>query len=110
MTRIMRCWMICEEVRSRYAEVVKTESYETDNAMWACIGAANAAAEIQCKIADILFPLEDGKEATPAQITTALGTLIDKWASISGGPSDNGKEGELSKSLREMVEELESDG
>ena len=29
---------------------------------------------------------------------------------ISGGPSDNGKEDELSKSLREMEEELESDG
>ena len=49
------------------------------------------------------------KEATPSQITTALGTLIDKWAMISGGTSDNGKEDELSKSLREMAEELESD-
>ena len=25
------------------------------------------------------------KEATPAQITTAMGTLIDKWTAISGG-------------------------
>ena len=49
-------------------------------------------------------------DASPAQITTAIGTLIDKWAMISGGPSDNGKEDELSKSLREMAEELESDG
>ena len=49
------------------------------------------------------------KEATPSQITTALGTLIDKWAMISGGPSDNGKDDELSKSLREMAEGLESD-
>ena len=49
-------------------------------------------------------------EASPSQITTALGTLIDKWAMISGGPSDNSKEDELSKSLREMAEELESDG
>ena len=48
-------------------------------------------------------------EASPSQITTALGTLIDKWSMISGGPSDNGKEDELSKSLREMAEELESD-
>ena len=48
-------------------------------------------------------------EASPSQITTALGTLIDKWTMISGGPSDNGKEDELSKSLREMAEELESD-
>ena len=49
-------------------------------------------------------------EASPSQITTALGTLIDKWAMISGGPSDNDKEHELSKSLREMAKELESDG
>ena len=48
-------------------------------------------------------------EASPSQITTALGTLIDKWAMISGGPSDTAKEDELSKSLREMAEELESD-
>ena len=47
--------------------------------------------------------------ANLSQITTAMGTLIDKWAMISGGPSDNGKEDELSKSLREMAEELESD-
>ena len=47
--------------------------------------------------------------ANLSQITTAMGTLIDKWAMISGGPSDNCKEDELSKSLREMAEELESD-
>lgn len=44
-----------------------------------------------------------------SEITTAIGTLIDKWALISGAPSDNAKEDELSKSLREMAEELESD-
>ena len=48
-------------------------------------------------------------EATPAQITTALGTLIDKWSSVSRAPADMEKEDELSKSLREMAEELESD-
>lgn len=48
-------------------------------------------------------------EASPAQITTALGTLIDKWAAISGGPADAMKEDGLSKSLKELAEELESD-
>lgn len=48
-------------------------------------------------------------DASPAQITTALGTLIDKWASVSGGPADTAKEDELSKSLREIAEEMESD-
>ena len=69
--------------------------------------------DIVCEILDkgleALNTPEKLKEATPAQITTAIGTLIDKWAMISGGPSDNGKEDELSKSLREMAEELESD-
>ena len=48
-------------------------------------------------------------EDTPAQITTALGTLIDKWTAISGGPADTMKEDGLSQSLRELAEELESD-
>lgn len=44
-----------------------------------------------------------------SEVTTALGTLIDKWSAVSGGPADTAKEDELSKSLREMAEELESD-
>lgn len=47
--------------------------------------------------------------ATPSQITTALGTLIDKWTAIGGGPGNTGKEDELSRSLRELGRELESD-
>lgn len=47
--------------------------------------------------------------ATPAQITTALGTLIDKWTAISGGAEDAAKEDDLSRSLREMARELDSD-
>lgn len=48
--------------------------------------------------------------ANLSQITTAMGTLIDKWTAISGGPADTAKEDDLSRSLREMAEELESDG
>lgn len=47
--------------------------------------------------------------ATPAQITTALGTLIDKWTAISGGAEDAAKDDDLSRSLREMARELDSD-
>lgn len=57
----------------------------------------------------VLNDEEKLREATPAQITTALGTLIDKWAAVSGSAADEIKEDELSKSLREMAEELESD-
>lgn len=48
-------------------------------------------------------------EATPAQITTAVGTLIDKWTAIGGSVGDAAKEDGLSHSLRELAEELESD-
>ena len=65
--------------------------------------------EIIGKGLDVLNDPQKLGEATPAQITTAMGTLIDKWAMISGGPSDNGEEDELSKSLRELGKELESD-
>lgn len=51
-------------------------------------------------------------EASPAQITTALGTLIDKWTALNGGrgPTDTQEDDELSKSLKEMAEGLTSDG
>ena len=57
----------------------------------------------------VLNDEEKLREATPAQITTALGTLIDKWAAVSGSAADEVKEDGLSKSLREMAEELKSD-
>ena len=45
----------------------------------------------------------------PEKFTTALGTLIDKWALISGGRAESTREDDLSRSLREMAEGLESD-
>ena len=56
--------------------------------------------------------LNDPKKLAAAnlsQITTAMGTLIDKWAMIGGSPADTIKEDALSESLRELAEELESD-
>lgn len=65
--------------------------------------------EIIAKGLTVLNDPEKLAEATPSQITTALGTLIDKWAMISGSPADTAKEDDLSRSLREMAEELDSD-
>lgn len=66
--------------------------------------------EILGKGLEALNSPEKLAEATPAQITTAIGTLIDKWTNISGGPADTAKEDDLSRSLRELGKELESDG
>ena len=48
-------------------------------------------------------------EATPSQITTALGTLIDKWVMVNGSSGTETKDDALSASLRELAKELESD-
>ena len=56
--------------------------------------------------------LNDPKKLAAAnlsQITTAMGTLIDKWAMIGGSPADTVKEDALSKSLRELAKGLTSD-
>lgn len=47
--------------------------------------------------------------ANLSQITTAMGTLIDKWAMIGGSPADTVKEDALSESLRELAKGLTSD-
>lgn len=69
--------------------------------------------DIVCEIIgnglDVLRQPNKLAEASPAQITTALGTLIDKWSTISGGPEDVVKEDDLSRSLKELAEGLESD-
>ena len=48
-------------------------------------------------------------KANPAQITTALGTLIDKWVMVNGSSGTETKEDGLSASLRELAKEMESD-
>ena len=65
--------------------------------------------EILGKGLDVLNDPEKLAAASPAQITTALGTLIDKWLTIGGGPKDAATEDGLSRSLRELAEELGSD-
>lgn len=69
----------------------------------------NIVCEILGKGLDALNSKEKLSEASPVQITTALGTLIDKWAMLGGGPRDESEEDDLSRSLRELGEVLESD-
>lgn len=65
--------------------------------------------EILGKGLDALNNPDKLAEASPSQITTAMGTLIDKWAMIGGGPKDETEEDDLSRSLRELGDGLESD-
>lgn len=65
-----------------------------------------------CDIIGIGLEVLPGKiraAKSASEVTTAIGTLIDKWTAISGGPVDTAKEDGLSQSLRELGRELESD-
>lgn len=66
-----------------------------------------------CEIIDLyldeLMKMHNFKNLSPNQLTTALGTLIDKWGMLGGGPKDDTEEDGLSRSLRELAEGLESD-
>lgn len=72
-------------------------------------GKRDIVCEILGKGLDALNSPDKLADASPAQITTALGTLIDKWAMIGGGPKNEMEEDDLSRSLRELGERLESD-
>ena len=66
-----------------------------------------------CDIIEVglqVLPQKIADARTASEVTTALGTLIDKFTAFVSLPGDTEKEDELSKSLREMAEELESDG
>jgi len=58
---------------------------------------------------DELRNVRQFEKLTPNQLTTALGTLIDKWAMISSSTGNTTKEDGLSRSLRELAQELEGD-
>lgn len=60
--------------------------------------------EIIGKGLNVLNDPEKLAVATPVQITTAIGTLIDKWAAVSGGGTDESQEDDpLTKSLKEEM-------
>lgn len=65
--------------------------------------------EIVDKYLDALLDSKKIEKATTSQLTTALGTLIDKWTAIGGSGGTEDREDGLSKSLRELGEELVSD-
>ncbi len=65
-----------------------------------------------CDIIDLcldVLPEKIRNAKTASDVTTSMGTIITKWAEISGGPADTAKDDDLSRSLRELGKELESD-
>lgn len=66
-----------------------------------------------CGIIDIglsVLPDKIRDARTASEVTTALGTLIDKFTANGRGIGDTREKDPLSKSLEEMAKGLESDG
>ena len=66
-----------------------------------------------CKVLGIclgeLKKAERYEKTQPQQIATTMAILIDKYTAFGGGPKDETEEDGLSRSLRELGGELESD-
>ena len=69
----------------------------------------NTVFEIIGKTLNVLNDEEKLRKAQPQQLSTMLGTLIDKWTVVSGMKTDDAEEDGLSESLRKLAEELTSD-
>lgn len=65
--------------------------------------------EIIGKALDALNGSDKLARASPMQIMTAVGILIDKWTVLGGGRQNAIQEDALSRSLRKLGEEMKSD-
>lgn len=106
-------WDAANKVLKEAGEVEKKLEQKKDQNTADILAYMESQRDIVCQIIGkglaVLNDPEKLAEATPSQITTAMGTLIDKWAMIGGSPADTVMEDALSQSLKEMAKELESD-
>lgn len=106
-------WDAANKVLKEAGEVEKKLEQKKDQNTADILAYMESQRDIVCQIIGkglaVLNDPEKLAEATPSQITTAMGTLIDKWAMIGGSPADTVKEDALSQSLKEMAKELGSD-
>lgn len=100
---------VLEETEEIQEKLERKKEQNTADILEYMDGQRNIVCEIIAKGLAALNNSDKLANATPSQITTAIGTLIDKWAMVSGSPADTLKEDSLSASLREMAEGLESD-
>ena len=106
-------WDAANKVLKEAGEVEKKLEQKKDQNTADILAYMESQRDIVCQIIGkglaVLNDPEKLAEATPSQITTAMGTLIDKWAMIGGSPAETVREDALSQSLKEMAKELESD-
>lgn len=106
-------WDTANRVVSESGEIVKILDQKKEENAADILAYMDKNKEKVCEIVGLyLEALADPDKiagATLNQITTALGTLIDKWAMVSGSNGTEAKEDALSASLRELAKEMEGD-
>lgn len=95
------------EESQEFAEKLRQKKEENTADILAYMeGQRNIVCEIIGKGLEVLNSQEKLAQATPSQITTAIGTLIDKWTIIAKETGEADKDDELSKSLKALAERI----
>lgn len=105
-------WKKAKETIDEDEELTKKLEYKKEENTADILEYMDRNKQAVCKIISVgleVLPEKIRTAKSASEVTTALGTLIDKWTGFSSGPGDTAKEDELSKSLRELAEGLESD-
>lgn len=100
---------VCEQSPETLQKVQEKKEQNTQDILAYMENQRDKVCLIMDKYLDALLDDEKISKATTAQLTTSIGTLIDKWTMVVGGSGTTEAEDGLSKSLRELGEELESD-
>ena len=105
-------WKTAKKAIEENEETVKKLEYKKEQNTANIIAHMDAKRDQVCDVIDIaleVLPQKIRDAKTASEVTTALGTLIDKWTTVSGGSNDSVKEDALSMSLKEMAKDLTSD-
>ena len=102
---VKRIILECSDIEQKMAQ--KKEENTAD-----ILAYMESRREKVCEIIDVglqVLPDKISTAKSASEVTTAIGTLIDKFTAFGGDPGDTAREDGLSRSLKELAEELESD-
>lgn len=105
-------WKTAKEVIDSEEDILKKLEQKKEQNAADILAYMESKRERVCEILDVglnVLPDKIKNARTASEVTTAMGTLIDKFTAFNGAAPGGDKEDGLSKSLKEMAKELESD-
>lgn len=107
------CWKTAKVIIEHDEELTKKLEQKKEENTADILAYMESKRQEVCGIIDIglsVLPDKIRDARTASEVTTALGTLIDKFTANGRGIGDTREKDGLSKSLEEMAKGLESDG